>query len=171
MYKVGDVVWKASCYWGGEHVPCPVCFGDKVVIVVLGNKNRVLTECKCCKLGYCPPTGTVKSYGYIARPVQHRVTEVRTTKTEEGESVEYLAGNNILYANSTFGTEEAAMEKCEELAMAAERSAINALRHKKKEAISHAIYSIGYHRGEVTRLKKEVARHEAAIIITKEEKK
>jgi hypothetical protein len=171
MYKVGDVVWKASCYWGGEYDPCPVCNGDRYVTITLGDGSEQRVACSYCRVGYTPATGTVKSYKHIARPLQHTITEVRITQKESGDSCDYLAGSNILYPKSTFKTKKAAMEMCKELAEEATKKALENITQKRTSAINDAVYSVGYHKGRITKLKREVAMHEAAITLTKEEKK
>jgi hypothetical protein len=170
MYKVGDEVWKASCYWGGEYVPCPVCNGDKQVSVILGTGEVVETPCKCCKVGYSPPTGQVKCYKHIAEPKLHIITEVRITKRMIDTIVEYLADNSILYPDKIFGTKDEALEKCQELARSIELARIDDLRRKKSDGIEHAVYSIGYHKSEITSLKRKIADHETAMTMTNVEK-
>ena len=78
MYDVGDHVFVVRTRNSKIMVDCPVCYGDKSVIVILGNDEQVKVPCQYCKKGFNDPSGVVNSgYIEISEIVQTTITEVR----------------------------------------------------------------------------------------------
>ena len=62
-YGIGDEVYfvTSSCLHG-VLVPCTLCFGKRKVTVILGNDERVESECGYCSHGIDPPSGLSKTW-------------------------------------------------------------------------------------------------------------
>lgn len=168
IYKVGKEVWVARIHWNGEHILCPVCFGNKGVKVILGNGNTEYVSCSICTVGFNPPSGTIKDFRYVARPEKMVITKVVAISNENGKVYEYRSGYCTLEPNDIFLCKEEAEEKCKELIREAENEEINRMIHRKEKGKSDMVYSIGYHRKEITKLKKQITIHEKCIQLRKD---
>jgi hypothetical protein len=57
-------------------VPCPVCYGKKEVVMILGNGEFVTVQCEGCGLGYEEPRGYIMEYTYEPCVSQFKVESV-----------------------------------------------------------------------------------------------
>ena len=118
-YKVGDGVWYATFEVREEKVPCPVCYGNKSVIVRLGNGDDVQVECDYCGKGLERAMGFVSEYVQLPRAEYRIITNRSIEETSEGEVVEYRSTCYLLDVNKMFTTEEEALSCAETLAITA----------------------------------------------------
>jgi len=77
-FNIGDEAFivRSSCHYGIK-VPCTVCFGKRRVTVILGNDERVDSECGYCSHGIEPPSGQSQTWGPNAEVHNGPVTGVR----------------------------------------------------------------------------------------------
>ena len=145
-YKVGDVVWHAVCEMRSVTKTCPVCFGRRKVVLILGNDDRVSLDCDYCGRGFDAPTGTISEYEYVAKPEQRTITRVDIQETEKGCHREYLSHSRILYPADIFDTEQEAKEHAAR--KAAKQRLEEALRCSRSRDYSNKSYSwkAGYYR-------------------------
>ena len=82
-FNLGDVAFyvDASCNYGID-VPCPVCFGKRKVAIILGNDERIETECGHCSHGMDRPSGVARTWGVHSAIVEGEITGV--TKEYDG---------------------------------------------------------------------------------------
>ena len=90
-YKVGDKVWYATFGNREVQVTCPVCYGNKVVIVVLGNGDNVEVECQFCQSGFNPPRGYITEYQHLPEAELVIIASCRIEQSIDGDKVEYVS--------------------------------------------------------------------------------
>lgn len=88
VYKVGDWVWYATYESEEIKVPCPVCYGNKVVTVILGNGDEVAVECDYCGKGWQNALGYVTDYQRNPKAEQQQITKRRIEDGRDGEEIE-----------------------------------------------------------------------------------
>lgn len=59
-YSVGDKAWWAKYSRVPVKKTCPICYGKMRVTLILGNGNRVETDCSYCKI-----CAWADSFGYF----------------------------------------------------------------------------------------------------------
>ena len=167
LFNIGDVVWFARTGQRPIQEPCPVCFGNKTVVVILGNGEEVIMPCSHCGLGFKPPSGVVTRYRI--EPAAERVT-ITGREIREGEKTEisyHGCGGRFYYSNTIFETEAEALTEsarlcAEEIEAQETRSA-----YIKKDKIKSFAWNAGYHLGEAQRLREQIAYHERMAVICK----
>lgn len=158
MYKVGDTVWYASFGTREEEVPCPVCYGNKSVIVILGNGDNVEVECQYCQRGFNSPSGYIVEY--IALPRVEQVTIAKRTIEEAcgGEEIEYVGNNyHTLYPDRMFDQYDEALAHANWMA---EQDSINKSNNSKFKNEKSYTWNAGYHLKQAEKCHKEAIHHE-----------
>ena len=159
MYNVGDKVWWATCGNRDVKKPCPVCFGKKQVILILGNNDTVILPCSYCMRGYEGPFGYIKESEYVAKPEYMPITGVNIEKTSDGDKIEYRSGSWILRENRVFDNKEDALICCEGIKKKLEveqRTRAKSIKENKNKSYS---WNAGYHLKEAKHHEKEAAYH------------
>lgn len=167
-YKPGDVVWWARFDANREQRrPCRVCFGNRRVVLTLGNGDEVTIECHYCGKGYSVPTGEESVYSAVAAAEQKTITEVRTKSTATGDVREYLSGGYWLEPEDVFPTEAEAKSRADQLAAAAtaeeEARAINGWRYATKSFA----WKAGYHLRNAEKARRDLAYSERMAVVAK----
>lgn len=166
-YNVGDAVWVARYQRLPLSKVCPVCYEKREVVLILGNGDQVTLPCKYCQSGYDPPTGRVTEYEFTTNPERVTITEVRVSQSTEGETVEYLSSNYILYPNVVFDTREEALAKGEELAKEQALLESTRVEYLKKDAKKSFSWNAGYHMREAKRHEKDAEYHREKAALCK----
>lgn len=169
MYKVGDKVFYAIYGIREEHVPCPVCYGNKSVVLILGNGDEVEVECKYCQSGFNPPRGYIVEY--VSLPKVEEVTITKQTVEYQGDNfnVTYVGSRGYrLYPDRMFDTYEDA-ENCANL-LAEEDNLKKANSPKFKNEKSYS-WNAGYHMKEADKCRRELLYHENAARLCKSRSK
>jgi hypothetical protein len=175
-YKVGDKVWIAYCGTQKVEKPCPICFGKKEVILILGNEDRVVLPCEYCELGFSNPRGVVTECEYIAEPKMVIIEEVVTTQAVDGERNEYrynITSCSCLHLDEdeVFDTRENALIKCAEVIKEREEEQITRTERIKANQRKSFAWNAGYHLGEAKKNKEEAERHEKLAKLCNEHSK
>ena len=172
-YKVGDKVWVART--GMEQVKevCPVCFGNKVVHIILGDGEKIELKCDYCSPGYDPPRGFVMEYQHIEKAEQMTITKKEIKEEPEGRTVEYRAGYNCLNDGIIFDTEEEARKAAKEIVRNRQEEEFEQSLRRKQNAQTNRTYSwgAGYHRKCAKEAIRQLAYHETAARVCKERSK
>lgn len=168
MYKVGDVVWYATFEQREERVPCPVCYGNKSVIIILGNGEEVQVECAFCNRGYNPPSGYVTEYVLLPRAEQRTITGRRIEEVSGSEEVEYRSSNYCLYPDRMFDTYEDAIVCATEMAEQDKIKKDNNPKYKNEKSYT---WNAGYHLKSAEKARKDVIYHEERAKICKSRSK
>lgn len=162
-FKIGDFVWVP--YFNSNtyvQVPCGVCYGKKVVTLILGNGDSVELPCGYCAKGYDSPTGWEVEYRPKSEPKQIRIAGMKVEVTEKGEIVEYWSGpENCHYVYSedkVFATREEAGAKGEGLMAEwlANQQKADYIKHDKKK---NFVWNAGYHLRKIKQCEKEIEYH------------
>jgi len=167
-YNVGDEVWYASYERREVRVPCPVCYGDKSVIVILGNGDEVQVECAYCQSGFNPPMGFVTEYIQEPRAEFQVITNRRVVEEYGNEEISYYSSHYGLYPDRMFDTESEAMNKAIEMQIADEQYK---LEHPKQKNEKSYTWNAGYHMKNAASRRKEAEYHEAKAKICKAKSK
>jgi hypothetical protein len=88
-YKVGDTVWVPQAGNTQVEIPCPVCFGKKVITLILGNDDHVILDCDYCNKGSECPRGFVTEYQFVATAYPVTIDAVCVETRQDKEIVEY----------------------------------------------------------------------------------
>ena len=112
IYKIGETVWVGQWESRKERVPCPICFGTKVVTLILGDGTAVELDCKYCDNGFMGPQGHVVESHYVAGEVTQKViTGVDVRTNEDGIDVTYWFGGNGKNGNFVSKDKDIALAK------------------------------------------------------------
>jgi len=170
-YKVGDVVWVASFEHTKKTKPCPVCFGELKITLILGNGDQVVLPCDYCGKGYDGPKGYVSDYEYIADAKKEVITAVNITQTAAGEKIEYRSKHYILYPDKILDTEKDAIQRSNELAAEYKKERETQARHIKNNTNKTYSWNAGYHMRAVKQAKHDLEYHEKMATICKQRSK
>jgi hypothetical protein len=92
-YSMGQSVWYARVRGEDEQIPCPDCFGQRFLRVIMGDGSEVSVECTGCKSGYDIPKGTITKHISNAVEVRSlRITGMETGYEDGIEIVKYHLG-------------------------------------------------------------------------------
>jgi len=167
LFNIGDVVWYARTGFRPIEEPCPVCFGKKSVVVLLGNGDAVETPCSYCGLGIDPPTGTITTHRIA--PGAELVT-ITGREIREGETTEITYhghGGHFYYSNTIFETEAKALAVSKELCEKELSEKETRADYIKKDKIKSFAWNAGYHLRAAKKLRDDIAYHERMAAICK----
>ena len=167
IFNIGDVVWVALCGRRPFEEPCAVCFGQKRVVVILGNGDAVETPCSHCGLGYDGPRGFVTEYRIEPAAEQRTITgrEIREGKTTE---VNYhSAGGYIHYSDRVFLTEAEALAESVKLCEKEINDRETRSAYIKGDKIKSFAWNVGYHLREAKKLREKIDYHERMAVACK----
>ena len=167
-YKVGDRVWLAS-YSSPRLVSetCPICYGKRQVILILGNDDTVTLPCEYCGKGFDGPRGYVNRYKYVAEVNHITIDSVEIIETRDGETREYRADNRCADIEDIFDTEEEAISRCEIKKQEAEHERMTRTEFIKVNVKQSFSWNAGYHLREAKRKESELEYHKNAAVFCK----
>ena len=168
IFNIGDVAWFAKTGLRGIEEPCPVCFGNKSVVVMLGSGEGVSVPCSYCSLGIDPPSGVTTVYRIEpgAEPVAITAREIR-----EGEKTEITYhghGGRYFYSHTLFETEAEALAASKELCEKELQDRETQASWVKKDKIKSFAWNAGYHLREARSLRDRIAYHERMAVVCKD---
>lgn len=165
-FKIGDTAFLACCGSRSVEKPCPICFGKRKVTVILGDETAIETPCDFCGLGNPFSRGVVTEYESTARVEPVVITSVRATESTEGRCIEYGGLNGYVYhPEDLFSDEAAAMARAEEKQKEYQASADERSDAGQKHCRQKLSWSVGYHRREAARNRKDAEYHEGRAVI------
>jgi len=168
-YKVGDKVWWAHCGNTLVKEPCPVCYGKKQVVLVLGNDDTVTLDCDYCGKGYEGPRGYVMEYRWVAEPELITITEVEISDSlEHGETIKYRTNYYSIKNCDIFDTREEALVRCEVIAKELAEQQSTRAEHIKANVKKTFSWNAGYHMRVVKRAQKDIEYHQAKAVLCKQ---
>ena len=166
-FKIGDVVWQARYGVTESKVPCPVCYGKRVVKIILGNDDVVETECGYCSCGYEGPRGFITEHRTEPTAQFRSIDGVEIFESSNGATVRYRDGGYVFDEEDLFATKEEAMVQAEILAAEhAEKEATRA-EYIKKDKLKTFSWNAGYHMREAKRNRKDAEYHERKAVLCK----
>lgn len=165
-WKIGDSVWVPRAHaFNEEIVSCPVCFGKRRVVVILGNDEHVSVPCEMCGVGYEGPRGTVRVRRAGGEVEPHTISSI----SYRNEAFVYCGYHGMSFAeNEAFDTHEEAEAALVPMLEQAKADAERMFASNIDNAAKKHSWSVGYGRSCIARLKRELAYHENRIIESKE---
>jgi len=163
-YAVGDSVWWAHVKWDDTREPCPTCFGDKCVTLILGNGEQVSIECTTCEDGWHDACGWVTKPGREA--VVERVT-LMSVQVYGGDVIYITLGTLSVGAEELFADEDAARTYAARLAEKQQRDEEERMAQVIASKRKKASWTAGYCRSQITRLEKELAVARGRLAVAK----
>lgn len=163
-YSVGDeVYWVESSSNYQKSVPCPMCFGQRFVTIILGNDESEKIECGYCQKGYDRASGIATVWQPDA--VVHKGT-ISGVTTRNG--IKYEIGYKSIDEHELFNKkDDAEIEREKRYRAEVERSEKwfldNFIQAKKKQ-----IWSVGYHRRSIKDAEKTIAWHKSRLGMIKD---
>ena len=175
MFEIGDYVWVAKLVRENRQEPCPVCYGHKYVILILGNDDQVELSCEYCRRGWQEPTGFIEVGYFVYVDPEYKQIDGVDIRTSFGElKVTYWFGkggvSNGAHPEDVASTREEAIAKG-----AVKLNASNAriAENETNKAKEHKSYSwnAGYHLREAERCRKDMEQHQRRASIMKSKSK
>lgn len=167
VFNVGEAVWFAQTGFQPIEEPCPVCFGHKAVVVVLGNGDEISLSCSYCGVAFMRPTGTTTTYRIA--PGAKRVT-ITGREIREGEKTEITYhghGGRYYYSHTLFETEAEALAASKELCEKELEDRETRAEWVKKDKIKSFAWNAGYHLRAAHKLRNDIAYHERMASVCK----
>lgn len=155
-YKIGDKVWWASCENKQVEIGCPICFGKKEVVLILGNGQHVKTDCDYCVSGFESPKGFTTEYQRVSGVKEVAITGKEIIENEEGRKIEYRYQNYILDNQNTFSTKEEAENRVNQLIEEHEQYEADRNIHRIRKNQSKHSWKIGYYKKRLKEAQREI---------------
>jgi len=170
-YNVGDRVWYAYYEHTQVQKPCPVCFGNKEVTLILGNGDKVLIPCDYCGHGFEPPRGFIIEYEYVAKAELFVITKIESEVDAVSENRRYYSGNHYSGIEDLFDTEEQALVRCAERIKQQELEETTNAYHLKKNHLKSYAWNAGYHLTRAKYYREQAEYHDKKARLCKERTK
>ena len=165
--KVGSTIYVSRFGQKEVFLKCPVCFGEKIVTLILGNGDKVEMPCECCSRGVEPSTGYVKEWRMEAGVESVIITKIETTIDANGETYEYISDNRIFYPKDIFITEQEAVEESIKRADKYNLDQETKAEFVKGKPDKNYTWNAGYHIREAKKAKEKVDYHTKMAILCK----
>ena len=165
--KIGDTIYVSKFGQTQVKIDCPVCFGKKIVTLILGNDAAVEMPCECCGRGCEPPCGYVKEWRMKKGVKTVVVSQIRTRQTASGNEVEYQADSYIYYAKDVFSTEEEALAESERRAEQYNIDQETKAEHIKGKPDKNYSWNAGYHMRQAKKAREQIEYHSKMAKICK----
>lgn len=159
MKSIGETIyWVESHTHYGKSVPCPMCFGKRLVTIILGDESQTKIECGFCSHGLEIATGQAKTWEPVSIILSGAITGISTR-----DGGKYEVGYKTIPFSEVFDSEAEAIpsrdEKLEEVK--SRRDAWfkeNFINCSKKQ-----IWSAGYHRDCIKSAERSIEWHKARL--------
>jgi len=161
-FNIGDTVWYAASEPRRVTIRCPVCFGKREVVVILGDDSRVAVDCDYCGKGYEGPQGSTIEYDSTPIAISDIVTGMELTATAQGTSVAHydLGKRSHVYPDKVHADEATALAAAVEARREYMEGEDRRLGWKKETAPKDATWSVGYHMREAKKCSEKLKYHE-----------
>ena len=155
-FEIGQRVFVATASpYHQVEVPCPICFGKRIVKLELGNGEIQPVECDYCGKGFGGPRGVVKEYTVSSAVIEGEVTGV-TNRYGEWK----IDCNHCSYdLNTIFTSREDAEAQRVLLHAKAEELVKKNYETQFKTNAKQSTWTIGYHKNCIKSLEKQMAWH------------
>ena len=165
-YEMGDKVWYAKRDVVVKTMPCPECFGQKALTVILGDGSQVSIDCAGCACGCEPPTGYITYLEYIEKVLEVTIDRIEETSTE----TKYGFSGHRIKETELFMNKEDAKRRALELAEEFNKEEIEKINRKEKHDRTWS-WNVHYHRKCIRGAEKELIYHKAKLEVAKAKEK
>ena len=159
-FEIGETYWAPIGSPEKMTIPCPVCFGQLAVTVVLGDGERVGVPCEACGKGFDGPQGTIEVWEHTPSARRFVIDRVKsmwddrwTVESEDGQTRDF----SELHETEA----EAFAVAVEHVRMQHERNMRTYQRRRRD--VANATWSIRYHREQIKDLERQIAWHTGRI--------
>jgi hypothetical protein len=168
-YDFDQKVWYAGTKSTPIIDPCPVCYGDKFVTVVLGNNEVYQVECGYCRRGYMEPSGTVQErYEYVADVHAIHIVGMDASIGEDDNRYYDGVGNvrRLYYERDLYLTEEEALKAAQEKIELYTKSEYEKLWGKERADKSYS-WHVGHYMNELRKSNRDIEFYQKKIQLFK----
>lgn len=166
-HNIGDTIyWVRSSTNYGKTIPCTVCFGKKVVTIILGNGEHETSECGFCSHGFEYATGYCNTWVPHAEVRQGVITGISTR-----DGVKYECDWESLRLHEVFLTKEEAEISCAEKLKEETERAEKWFKDSYVQATKKQLWSHGYHKGCIERAERSIEWHKLRLGMIKNKEK
>ncbi len=159
-FEIGQEWWLPVAHPRQIEVPCPVCFGNLAVEVILGNGERVGVPCDGCGHGFDGPRGVIEEWSHEPSAQKFVIAEVSSMHGGR------WALNSVTGAYAQFEdlkrTEAEAMAQAVQNAAAQEESNMRS-RQRTRKNVQKSTWSVRYHREQIKDLERQLLWHRGKI--------
>lgn len=166
-YNVGDHVWLVHCGTCRVEEICPVCFGEKRVTLILGNRDLITLPCDYCSKGFDFPRGYIVEYRYVSTTEHVMITDVHVAQSINKETIEYISDHGYLREEDIFDTEAEALVRCETKTLEMEHERITKSEYIKANTQKSFSWNAGYHLRAAKKSQESVDYHNKMAVICK----
>jgi hypothetical protein len=159
---LGQTVFIAWAHaYAQTHVVCPICAGNKSVVLILGSGEHVDVACQGCEHGYEGPRGTVVQYTADSGVRSGAVTGL----SYERDDWHIVVGHDHVTVSDDvlFLWAEAAEARRVVLHAAAEAQAQRNFESQFKTKRKDHGWTVRYHRERIADLRRQLAWHEGKL--------
>lgn len=162
-FALGNTYWMPKRVPERVRVPCPVCQGSKLVILLLG-EDRVEVECEACGLGFEGPRGYVEEWRYEPAATEFTI-EALDSYHDDTYRVRSTTGDVTEWTN-LYPTREAALEVSrQQAAEAVERNMLS--RQNTRSRAKQSTWKASYHLGQIADLERQIEWHRGKMKVLK----
>jgi len=161
-FEFGQTVYIASANaYTRIEVPCPICFGKRIVRLELGNGEMQPFECEMCGKGFEGPRGVTHGYKATSDVSSGEISGIEV----HDDSWRISVGHETcrLEDGNVFDNPEAAEARRIILHQEAERQAERNFESQFKSKAKDGSWTVGYHRREIADLERKLAWHRARL--------
>lgn len=159
-FQIGDTLYAPRTQAEKKTIPCPVCNGSGIVVVLYGGEERLSLECEACRIGYQNSYGTIDEWDltpavtkFVIASVQSMHDGEYTLKSEDGSTYAF----HLLHA-----TQASALEASEKAC--AERHEQNMRSHMSSMSrVKRVSWTAQYHKKCIADHEKQIAWHVSKI--------
>ena len=167
-FNVGDHVFYARCGTEQKEVVCPICFGKKIVVLILGNGDQVTLPCEGCGLGYDGPRGYIKEWEHIVAAEATVITRVITENYGNGEDVKYQCLHNHSFPEyKLFATEEEALVTAKKIKAKEDEEQKTKAKYLKHKVEKNYAWNARYHLREAKENRRRAEYHDTKAMLCK----
>ena len=158
-FEFGQQVWIATASaYARKEIKCPVCDGKCNVVLILGSGERVPVLCEFCQHGSDEPSGVACAHS----PASSIRPATVTGLYRNGDKWEVQCGSPSA-EREVFATEAEAEARRIVLHAEAEEEAKRNFEGQFKNARGKYSWTVGYHRGCIKRLRRQLEWHESRL--------
>jgi len=179
-WKVGDYCWVPFAEKRPIIKECDICFGKKVVTIILGNGDAYDVQCENCYTAgmYRTPSGTITVYQFLHGAEHRLITDIKEETSLDGKTIEYhsrvqgsIGSYYRLEPDKMFETKEEALAKCNETAAQLKKEDDERIYNQKRASNQSYSSKAGYHTRAAKEAQKQVDYHTSQAIYCKSKSK
>lgn len=161
---IGETVyWVESHTHYGKSIPCPMCFGNRFVTIILGDESRSKIECGMCSHGCERPSGVAKTWEAAAIIYSGVITGISTR-----EGLKYEIGHSSVYARDCFDSEDSAIPARDAALKEAQDRRAKWFEDSFVQCKKKQVWSAGYHRSQIKDAERTIEWHKARLGMIKD---